>query len=77
MTESKAPVFYSSKSFQHVTVSFPPSLTWVPQGLLYLCDHHQWREFFKKKREKKGKKTHEFQISGAALAVPQLCWHRS
>lgn len=20
---------------------FPPSLTWVPQWLLYLCDHHQ------------------------------------
>lgn len=76
MTESKAPVFYSSKSFQHVTVSFPPSLTWLPQGLLYLWDRHQWREF-KKKRGKKRKKPHEFQISAAALAVPQLCWHRS
>lgn len=69
MTESKAPVFYSSKSFQHVTVSFPPSLTWVPQGLLYLCDHHQWREFFLKKREKKGKNP----MNSRFLALPWRC----
>lgn len=43
--------FLQLKSFQHVTVYFPPSLTWVPQCLLYLCDHHQ-RERKKEKRKK-------------------------
>lgn len=41
--------FLQLKSFQHVTVHFPPSLTWVPQCLLYHCDHQQWRVKKKKK----------------------------
>lgn len=52
--------FLQLKSFQHVTVYFPPSLTWVPQCLLYLCDHQQRRG--KKKEQKKKEKEKEIQV---------------
>lgn len=65
--------FLQLKSFQHVTVYFPPSLTWVPQCLLYLCDHHQWRK--KKKRIKKEKKGIQACRPGPVAAA--VGWYRS
>lgn len=61
--------FLQLKSFQHVTVYFPPSLTWVPQCLLYLCDH-QWRG--KKKKKKKKRKRNSSAFSATALIVHHL-----
>lgn len=57
--------FLQLKSFQHVTVYFPPSLTWVPQCLLYHCDHQQWRV-------KKTEKEYSSASSATALVVRRL-----
>lgn len=73
--------FLQLKSFQHVTVYFPPSLTWVPQCLLYLCDHQQRRG--KKKEQKKKKKKKKFKCifcrcpGSSSPADAAVWWHRS
>lgn len=67
--------FLQLKSFQHVTVHFPPSLTWVPQCLLYHCDHQQWR--VKKKKHKKIFKCIFCHCPGSPSVWRHRSWARS